>query len=153
MSQPVQFRTSPPVDAHKPGRSLSPPPKLFHASVRDPRPPRPRSRPRPHPLVDHLDTDIDALSACSPRKRHRPPHRLPRPCLDFEKMQQVSLIQFFHCHWPKVRYILAKFWRVWVGKKKIVSVKAQRIPLRLLIELKLYAFESRLVIGVYFIDY
>ncbi|XP_048507067.1 uncharacterized protein LOC105684858 [Athalia rosae] len=90
MSQPVQFRTSPPVDAHKPGRSLSPPPKLFHASVRDPRPPRPRSRPRPHPLIDHLDADPDALSACSPRKRHRPPHRLPRPCLDFEKMQQLK---------------------------------------------------------------
>lgn len=97
MSQPVQFRTSPPVDAHKPGRSLSPPPKLFHASVRDPRPPRPRSRPRPHPLVqDYVDADTDPLTACSPRKRHRPPHRLPRPCLDFEKMQQVSQTFFSH---------------------------------------------------------
>ncbi|XP_014209871.1 protein KOKOPELLI isoform X2 [Copidosoma floridanum] len=34
--------------------------------------------------------DIDVVSACSPRKRHRPPHRLPRPCLDFEKMQQAA---------------------------------------------------------------
>ncbi|XP_034946532.1 lateral signaling target protein 2 homolog [Chelonus insularis] len=102
ISQPVQFRTSPPVDAHKPGRSLSPPPKLFHASTRDPRPPpRPRSRPRHHSHFYHhhhhhhhhhhyVDTDMDSLSACSPRKRHRPPHRQPRPCLDFEKMQQLK---------------------------------------------------------------
>ncbi|XP_063991014.1 bromodomain-containing protein 4A isoform X2 [Diachasmimorpha longicaudata] len=99
MSQPVQFRTSPPIDAHKPGRSLSPPPKLFHASTRDPRPPpRPRSRPRHHPHLYHhyyhhhyqIETDVDSLSACSPRKRHRPPHRQPRPCLDFEKMQQLK---------------------------------------------------------------
>ncbi|XP_011312774.1 uncharacterized protein Reph [Fopius arisanus] len=99
ISQPVQFRTSPPIDAHKPGRSLSPPPKLFHASTRDPRPPpRPRSRPRHHPHLYHhyyhhhyqIETDVDSLSACSPRKRHRPPHRQPRPCLDFEKMQQLK---------------------------------------------------------------
>ncbi|XP_066603251.1 la-related protein Larp4B-like isoform X2 [Prorops nasuta] len=118
ISQPVQFRTSPPVDAHKPGRSLSPPPKLFHASTREPRSlPRPRSRPRPqshthlhcshldchhhhhhhhhhyhhhHHHHHRLDSDLDLLNACSPRKRHRPPHRLPRPCLDFEKMQQLK---------------------------------------------------------------
>lgn len=29
LSTPVEFRTSPPVDAHKPSRSQSPPPKLF----------------------------------------------------------------------------------------------------------------------------
>lgn len=60
---PVEFRTSPPVDVVKPGKSLSPPPKLFHYEV-------------------------------SPRKRHRHlhrPHHLQRPCLDFEKMQQVSV--------------------------------------------------------------
>ncbi|XP_057334487.1 protein disconnected-like [Microplitis mediator] len=116
LSQPVQFRTSPPVDAHKPGRSQSPPPKLFHASTRETRPPpRPRSRPRHHHLYHlhhhhhhhhhhqqhhfqqpqqqqqfNVEMDIGELSACSPRKRHRPPHRQPRPCLDFEKMQQLK---------------------------------------------------------------
>ncbi|XP_043470580.1 E3 ubiquitin-protein ligase arkadia-like [Leptopilina heterotoma] len=107
ISQPVQFRTSPPVDAHKPGRSLSPPPKLFHASSTESKPPpRPRSRPRPHShFHSHLehhhhlhhhyhhhytDNDVDVTGTCSPRKRHRPPHRLPRPCLDFEKMQQMK---------------------------------------------------------------
>lgn len=61
---PVQFRTSPPQDVLKPGKSLSPPPKLFHYEV-------------------------------SPRKRHRHmhrPHHLQRPCLDFEKMQQVCVV-------------------------------------------------------------
>ncbi|XP_046609194.1 uncharacterized protein LOC124299848 isoform X1 [Neodiprion virginianus] len=88
MSQPVQFCTSPPVDACKPGRSLSPPQKLFHALMEEPRTSRPRSRPRPHPLINYLNADTDALSACSPRKRHRPPHEdVPRPCLDFEKMR------------------------------------------------------------------
>lgn len=59
---PVEFRTSPPIDVVKPGKSLSPPPKLFHYEV-------------------------------SPRKRHRHlhrPHHLQRPCLDFEKMQQLK---------------------------------------------------------------
>ncbi|XP_074099710.1 uncharacterized protein LOC141527884 isoform X1 [Cotesia typhae] len=106
ISQPVQFRSSPPVDAHKPGRSQSPPPKLFHAAKA---PPRPRSRPRHHHLYHHhhhhyqhqhqhhhyqqqysVEMDVGELSACSPRKRHRPPHRQPRPCLDFEKMQQLK---------------------------------------------------------------
>ena len=65
MATPVKFRTSPPRDAHKPGqRSFSPPIKLFHLDV-------------------------------SPRKRHRHtprPHHIQRPCLDFEKMQQVRFI-------------------------------------------------------------
>ncbi|XP_003425938.1 lateral signaling target protein 2 homolog isoform X2 [Nasonia vitripennis] len=147
ISQPVQFRSSPPTDAHKPVRSLSPPPKLFHASAYSSSsaciasgssseyPPRfhhhrPRSRPRPHSQYHsytNLDShhhhhlhhhhqshghhsqqpllpppsqllqqqqqdlaDLDVIGACSPRKRHRPPHRLPRPCLDFEKMQQLK---------------------------------------------------------------
>lgn len=167
ISQPLRFRSSPPVDAHKPGRSLSPPPKLFHASTSTetrPQAHRPQSRPKPHShhyhhhyssqsSLDHLnhlhhqvqqtqsspfslqnpfaipststiDTDsnrssttvcspfgprsfstrtssnsssfesedcgdLDVLGACSPRKRHRPPQNLPRPCLNFEKMQQV----------------------------------------------------------------
>ncbi|XP_046663723.1 uncharacterized protein LOC124356643 isoform X2 [Homalodisca vitripennis] len=62
MSAPVQFCTSPPRHAHRPGhRSLSPPPKLFHYV--------------PSP-------------AASPRKRHR--NTIQRPCLDFEKMQQMK---------------------------------------------------------------
>lgn len=88
MSTPVQFRTSPPLEALKPagqlhvlsslssssisnsgittnigavkGRSLSPPPKLLHCELS----PRKRSR---HARHSHVQ----------------------RPCLDFEKMQQV----------------------------------------------------------------
>ncbi|XP_058801321.1 homeobox protein slou [Phymastichus coffea] len=123
ISQPVQFRSSPPQDAYRPVRSLSPPPKLFHASAAfSSSPPcivpssssasehlhhlhrpayhhRPRSRPRPHSHYEHSHhphphrahiaqdlADVDVVSACSPRKRHRP----PRPCLDFEKMQQLK---------------------------------------------------------------
>ncbi|XP_067009560.1 uncharacterized protein Reph isoform X2 [Anabrus simplex] len=73
MNTPVQFRSSPPLDAHKPGRSLSPPPKLFHyggAGIAG-----------GHP------------AEASPRKRHRHtprPHHIQRPCLDFEKMQQLK---------------------------------------------------------------
>jgi hypothetical protein len=72
MATPVQFRTSPPLDAHKPGRSLSPPPKLFHYGR--------------HPSAA-------AALEVSPRKKHRHTpraHHIQRPCLDFEKMQQVS---------------------------------------------------------------
>lgn len=78
MATPVQFRTSPPRGAHRPGhRSLSPPPKLFHYV--------------PSPAHD---------SAVSPRKRHRhtavsSPHAIQRPCLDFEKMQQVRKLYMF----------------------------------------------------------
>ncbi|KAL7296286.1 hypothetical protein TKK_0010521 [Trichogramma kaykai] len=124
-SQPVQFRSSPPQDAHRPVRSLSPPPKLFHASASaavaaissSSNLHRPRSRPRPHhhqsqPNLEphhHFSShhshsqrshqqqqqhdepvDMDVMPACSPRKRHRPPHKLPRPRLDFEKMQQLK---------------------------------------------------------------
>lgn len=66
MATPVQFRTSPPLEAFKPGRpckgrSLSPPHKVIHYEVS----PRKRSR---HARHSHVQ----------------------RPCLDFEKMQQVS---------------------------------------------------------------
>ncbi|XP_044731927.1 autism susceptibility gene 2 protein isoform X2 [Chrysoperla carnea] len=89
MSTPVQFRTSPPLEALKPagqlhvlsslssssisnsgittnigavkGRSLSPPPKLLHCELS----PRKRSR---HARHSHVQ----------------------RPCLDFEKMQQLK---------------------------------------------------------------
>jgi hypothetical protein len=39
LSTPVEFRTSPPVDAHKPSRTQSPPPKLFLFSGSGPSPP------------------------------------------------------------------------------------------------------------------
>lgn len=76
MATPVQFRTSPPVEALKPGgrtpmggrgvRSMSPPPKLLHYEV-------------------------------SPRKRsrHAKHSHVQRPYLDFEKMQQVSVFEFY----------------------------------------------------------
>ncbi len=86
---PLEFRTSPPEGAHRPTRSLSPPPKLFLA---DP------------PATSHLTSwstcepqvalAVANGNAGSPRKRHRHgqrAHHIQRPCLDFEKMQQVSL--------------------------------------------------------------
>lgn len=58
---PVQFRTSPPAHAQKPGKCLR------QANI------------PPHELC-----------SVSPRKRHRrTPTAIQRPCLDFEKMQQV----------------------------------------------------------------
>lgn len=73
MATPVQFRTSPPLEALKPGgktpnnyhhriRSMSPPAKLLHYEVS----PRKRSRHTKHTHVQ-------------------------RPYLDFEKMQQVRI--------------------------------------------------------------
>ncbi|XP_015923499.1 uncharacterized protein [Parasteatoda tepidariorum] len=80
VSAPVEFRSSPPANVPKPSRSLSPPPKLFHASTTIP----------PHELC-----------SVSPRKRHRRTLLAAsaatststnlvdhRPSLDFEKMQQ-----------------------------------------------------------------
>lgn len=64
---PLQFRSSPPADAHRPG-SQSPPAKLFHPSSQ-------------------------GTQGSSPRKRHRHApraHHIQRPCLDFEKMQQLK---------------------------------------------------------------
>lgn len=60
---PVQFRTSPPAHAHKPGKCLR------------------QGNIPPHELCVSV----------SPRKRHRrtPTTAIQRPCLDFEKMQQV----------------------------------------------------------------
>lgn len=79
LSAPVEFRTSPPANVHKPSKCLSPPPKVFHSSV---------ANIPPHELC-----------SVSPRKRHR---RTPtavaggpiqRPCLDFEKMQQINRVR------------------------------------------------------------
>ncbi|GIY62290.1 uncharacterized protein CDAR_591911 [Caerostris darwini] len=59
---PVEFRTSPPAHVHKPSKCL----RQAHIP--------------PHELC-----------SVSPRKRHRrTPTAIQRPCLDFEKMQQVT---------------------------------------------------------------
>lgn len=81
-STPVNFSRSPPLNAHKPPtlRSLSPPLKMLNC--------------------DSLAVDQQrSQNVMSPRyKRHRltptqrsqHAHNIQRPCLDFEKMQQVS---------------------------------------------------------------
>ncbi|XP_022241117.1 uncharacterized protein LOC106459034 isoform X2 [Limulus polyphemus] len=81
ISTPVEFCASPPANVHKPSRSLSPPPKVFHSA----------------------SANIPSFEVCSvsprnlsPRKKHRHMHasgggggaNIQRPCLDFEKMQQ-----------------------------------------------------------------
>lgn len=71
---PLKFCASPPSHVHKPGQctvSSSPPLKLVHLSPRQ---------------------SVSLPNTC-PRKRHRQRHHptrvAQRPCLDFEKMQQV----------------------------------------------------------------
>ncbi|XP_076360556.1 uncharacterized protein LOC143252397 isoform X1 [Tachypleus tridentatus] len=80
VSTPVEFCASPPANVHKPSRSLSPPPKVFHSA----------------------SANIPSFEVCSvsprntsPRKKHRQMHaaggaNIQRPCLDFEKMQQIT---------------------------------------------------------------
>nr|XP_018914798.1 PREDICTED: uncharacterized protein LOC109042487 [Bemisia tabaci] len=107
---PVKFRTSPPVDVHKPGqRSLSPPVKLFHygsASVTGACA-RPGCGAGPERAAagagspsgpEGATSPVPTVPNASPRKRHK--HKFPqkssnpnythRPCLDFEKMQQLK---------------------------------------------------------------
>ena len=98
---PLEFRTSPPEGAHRPTRSLSPPPKFFLADREDMAAPLSSAA----MLSSSAEQQPAALSVAngnniaSPRKRHRHAHRshhhIHRPCLDFEKMQQVSLGFFF----------------------------------------------------------
>ena len=95
---PLEFRTSPPEGAHRPTRSLSPPPKFFLADRED------MGAPLSAAAMLSLHAEPAALSVAngnnigSPRKRHRHAHRshhhIQRPCLDFEKMQQVSSFSF-----------------------------------------------------------
>jgi hypothetical protein len=119
---PLQFSTSPPVDVHKPRRSLSPqagwpprsvspPPKL----VASPERPPPMgnlssslgdlpclmstgedsssysSRRRAGPASCYSSSTTTSKKSISPRKRSRTSrvHHIQRPCLDFEKMQQL----------------------------------------------------------------
>ncbi|XP_047120559.1 uncharacterized protein LOC124803420 [Schistocerca piceifrons] len=92
MSTPVRFRTWPPLDAHKPGRSLSPPPKLFHYAASADAAPAPACGLAPAASASSASAAAAAADA-SPRKRHRHTPRashIQRPCLDFEKMQQLK---------------------------------------------------------------
>lgn len=124
---PLEFRTSPPEGAHRPTRSLSPPPKLFladhhHESLPQSLSSSSLSALRTSPFgaafnasqqQQHGESAALAVAngnAGSPRKRHRHTHHRShshghhmqqRPCLDFEKMQQVSRphsVRFFFNH-------------------------------------------------------
>ena len=88
---PLEFRTSPPEGAHRPTRSLSPPPKFFLADQDMAAPTAMLSASEPPPAAL---TVANGNNTGSPRKRHRhrSHHHIQRPCLDFEKMQQVSSI-------------------------------------------------------------
>ena len=107
---PVQFSTSPPVDVHKPRRSLSPPPKLFgfRGQEADSGQAIPEIRPRSASGLGTYSSSLGDLSrleyealerrekkTISPRKRSRTSRvqHIQRPCLDFEKMQQVRLFE------------------------------------------------------------
>ncbi|KAH8027939.1 hypothetical protein HPB51_011169 [Rhipicephalus microplus] len=107
---PVEFRASPPLHVHRPYNG-SPPPKVFHAApgaVGGSSPSATSSSSGPTTLT--LSAHIPAFEVCavSPRKRHRQDGGgtafgvfslvdggpVQRPCLDFEKMQQVA------ARWP-----------------------------------------------------
>lgn len=92
---PLEFRTSPPEGAHRPTRSLSPPPKFFLADQDMAAPTAMLSTSEPPAALSVANGN----NTGSPRKRHRHAHRshhhIQRPCLDFEKMQQVSFIFSF----------------------------------------------------------
>lgn len=98
---PVEFRASPPLHVHRPYNG-SPPPKVFHAAA-----PVGGVGLGPTTLTLSASAHIPAFEVCavSPRKRHRQDRGggtafgvfslvdggpVQRPCLDFEKMQQVS---------------------------------------------------------------
>lgn len=122
---PLEFRTSPPAGAHRsyPTRSLSPPPKLFLADGGDDEDRQnctahqsaiTGSDPSPVNALTSLPANsgagstltTTATAAGSPRKRHhrhhhahhrsQQHHHVQRPCLDFEKMQQVSFTILFN---------------------------------------------------------
>lgn len=98
---PVQFRTSPPLEAHKPLRSVSPPTKMLGLASSGREGLVSASgggdgRGSPGGGVGGSEGGTPRAEggarAASPRKRHRHtprPHQMHRPCLDFEKMQQV----------------------------------------------------------------
>lgn len=85
-STPVNFSRSPPLNAHKPPtiRSLSPPLKMLNCDSS---------------AVDQQRSQ-NVMSPRYKRHRHTPTqrsqhaHNIQRPCLDFEKMQQVCTYPF-----------------------------------------------------------
>lgn len=104
---PVEFRASPPLHVHRPYNG-SPPPKVFHAApgaVGGSSSSATSSSSGPTTLT--LSAHIPAFEVCavSPRKRHRQDGGgtafgvfslvdggpVQRPCLDFEKMQQIRV--------------------------------------------------------------
>lgn len=99
---PVEFRASPPLHVHRPYNG-SPPPKVFHAAA-----PVGGGGLGPTTLTLSASAHIPAFEVCavSPRKRHRQDRGggtafgvfslvdggpVQRPCLDFEKMQQIRV--------------------------------------------------------------
>uniref|UniRef100_A0A8D9AIU4 Uncharacterized protein n=1 Tax=Cacopsylla melanoneura TaxID=428564 RepID=A0A8D9AIU4_9HEMI len=93
-SVPLQFCTSPPVNVLKPGGqrlSASPPMKNLSDSIS----PRKKSRPSPaspspsssSSIVSQQQQAPSKSTSQSPSPRH---HHIQRPCLDFEKMQQMK---------------------------------------------------------------
>lgn len=99
---PVEFRASPPLHVHRPYNG-SPPPKVFHAAA-----PVGGVGLGPTTLTLSASAHIPAFEVCavSPRKRHRQDRGggtafgvfslvdggpVQRPCLDFEKMQQIRV--------------------------------------------------------------
>ncbi|RXG70672.1 hypothetical protein Avbf_03584 [Armadillidium vulgare] len=116
---PVEFRTSPPLEAHKPLRSISPPSKMLTLSSSSSQRHLPQlsmvssshsstttaTSTREEniipqgaeggtvisPLMNGSRSDI-GVRATSPRKRHRHTPRPYRPHLDFEKMQQHQIL-------------------------------------------------------------
>lgn len=93
---PVQFSTQPPLDVHKPRRSLSPPPKLFGFSQlsvvrQDSASGRLGNYSSSLGDLSRIESRVSCKKTISPRKKSRTSrvHHIQRPCLDFEKMQQL----------------------------------------------------------------
>lgn len=105
---PVQFSTSPPMDVHKPRRSLSPPPKLFGFQGTETEAGQGHVIPEVRPMstsglgtyssslgdlsrLEYEGLERKGKKTISPRKRSRTSRvqHIQRPCLDFEKMQQL----------------------------------------------------------------
>ncbi|XP_046445026.1 uncharacterized protein LOC124194742 isoform X4 [Daphnia pulex] len=116
---PLEFRTSPPEGAHRPTRSLSPPPKFFLADRED------MASPLSAAAMLSLHAEPAALSVAngnnigSPRKRHRHAHRshhhIQRPCLDFEKMQQVENVFTLHSEKTQPKFWQFRFFQRTIG--------------------------------------
>ena len=102
--KPVEFSTSPPEDVHRPRRSLSPPPKLFGFKSQEQTVGAAVAAEARLGNFSSSLGDLSSLAALecdladrkgkktmSPRKRSRTTRvqHIQRPCLDFEKMQQV----------------------------------------------------------------